>query len=334
MEVSEFHTPVLPEEVIASFAPALGEPCPSSERAHTIVDLTCGGGGHSRLLLEQFRPARQLVVDRDLDALRHARPALQELAAKQGSQVVFQHARFSELPQLLAELSQQDAQWAHPQVIFADIGVSSHQLDEGARGFSFRQDAPLDMRMDASKGETAAQLLARCTEIELTQILRDLGQEPDARRIAKAVLAQKPTTTAELASQVTQAMSAVGRRKLGKRVHPATRTFQALRIAVNQELDELDALLQHGPELLSPRGRLGIITFHSLEDRAVKRRFRELSRVQMPPSSLPIPDDQLPKPRFILPPTFGRGVDAGQAELDANPRARSARLRVLEKSPA
>lgn len=281
------------------------------------------------MLLERFRPARHLVVDRDRDALAYATPKLSALAQHTGTNIHFHHGPFSELPEVLRQLAQQESDWARPEVIFADIGVSSHQLDHGARGFSFRQDAPLDMRMDTSQGETAAQLIARCNEQELTNILRDLGQEPDAYRIAKAIAAQQPTTTAQLAEQVTQAMSAVGRRKLGKRVHPATRTFQALRIAVNRELDELSALLEHGPELLAVGGRLGIITFHSLEDRAVKRRFRDLCRVAMPPSDLPIPDKDLPKPRFSLPPTYGRGVDAQDAELSANPRARSARLRVL-----
>lgn len=342
-QVSGFHTPVLPEQVVASFAPALDPQADLAQEppkgnistpGQTFVDLTCGGGGHSALILERFRPSLHLVVDRDQDALQHARPRLEALAAQHGIQIAFEHARFSELASILDRLSQQDPRWASPQAIFADIGVSSHQLDEGSRGFSFRQEAPLDMRMDASRGETAAALVARCDAPQLAQILKDLGQEPDAFRIAKAIVAQKPTTTTQLAELVTEAMSAVGRRKLGKRVHPATRTFQALRIAVNQELDELNALLEQGPERLAVGGRLGIITFHSLEDRAVKRCFRDLCRVKLPPSNLPIPDKDLPKPRFSLPPVYGRGVDAQTDELQANPRARSARLRVIQRLQA
>lgn len=330
--VSDFHTPVLPDEVVASFAPALEGPSDGASRGErTVVDLTCGGGGHSALLLQRFSPTRQLVVDRDQEALNHAREKLSALARAQGTELVLKHARFSQLPEILDDLSAQNPGWSQPHVIFADIGVSSHQLDEGTRGFSFRQDAPLDMRMDSSRGETAAELLARSTVEQIARILRELGQEPDALRIARALCAQLPTTTTQLAELVTESMSAVGRRKLGKRVHPATRTFQALRIAVNHELEELDSLLELAPARLAPGGRLGIISFHSLEDGKIKRRFRGLSRAESPPSSLPIPASELPQAPFLLPPIYGRGIDAQSSEVQANPRARSARLRVLQR---
>lgn len=326
---------MLSKDVVASFAPALEDRAeagnPHGEHNGTIVDLTCGGGGHSALMLEAFAPARHLVLDRDPQALAHAEPALRDLAARSETELVLHHGRFSEVGQVLAQLQRQDPAWARPNVVFADIGVSSHQLDHGPRGFSFRQQAPLDMRMDPTRGETAADLLASLDAPALARILKELGQEPDAPRIARAICARPPTTTTELAELVTQAMSAVGRRKLGKRVHPATRTFQALRIAVNGELEELDALLRDGPAHLAPGGRLGIITFHSLEDAKVKRRFRDLSRVERPPASLPIMDADLPKPQFVLPATYGKGVDASAAEIEQNPRARSARLRVLQR---
>ena len=235
---------------------------------------------------------------------------------------------------MLDELTQQDSRWARANAILADIGVSSHQLDAQNRGFSFRQDAPLDMRMDPTQGESAAELLSRLGANEIAKILRDYGEEPDAPRIAQALALNPPRTTFELAQRVTDAMSAVGRRKLGKRVHPATRSFQALRIAVNAEFDELDTFLQQAPARLLPGGRLGIITFHSLEDRRVKRAFRSYCQVARPPAGLPIVASELPQPRFCLPRTLARGIDADPQEITDNPRSRSARLRILERTLA
>lgn len=311
-----------PENPEASFSP---------EGSKTLVDVTCGGGGHSAALLQRFSPQRHLVLDRDREALDFAVPQLQALARARGTDFRWVHAPFAQLAEVLQELAHEDPHWGRPDAILADLGVSSHQLDAGERGFSFRQDAPLDMRMDQSQGESAAALLARVSPAELTRILRDFGQESDAPRIAAALVQNPPQSTLELAQRVEQAMSAVQRRKIGMRVHPATKCFQALRIAVNQEFSQLQDFLQLSPGLLAPGGRLSVITFHSLEDKMVKNAFRKNSRVQQPPAALPIPADQLPRPDFTLPRPFHQGVDASPAEIAQNPRSRSARLRVLER---
>ena len=205
------------------------------------------------------------------------------------------------------------------------------QLDQAQRGFSFRGDGPLDMRMDPTQGRTAAELLAEIDEASLTRILREYGEEPEARRIAAAVVAARPTTTGALAEVVSAAVSGRQRRKLGTRIHPATRTFQALRIEVNDELRQLDRFLEDAPSLLVVGGRLAVITFHSLEDRRVKRRFRALGQPAAPPAHVPLRADELPAPRFVVPRAFSGGVTAGPEEIESNPRARSARLRVLER---
>ena len=231
-----------------------------------------------------------------------------------------------ELDALLA-----DAHVPAATAILADLGVSSHQLDTGARGFSFQADAPLDMRMDPTRGVPLSAALADLDLATLTKILRELGEEPDAARIARGILAAKPQTTRALADVVRASMSAPRLRQLGLRINPATRTFQALRIYLNHELDELDQLLRDAPERLAVGGRLGIITFHSLEDRRVKQAFARLSRAASPPHGVPILAADLPRARFAIPDDFRHGVTPDEAELAANPRSRSSRLRVLER---
>jgi len=316
--VPDFHVSVLAEPLSAVLAPAI-----SALPTGTVVDATCGAGGHTAAILERSRPAQVILLDRDPAALAFAGTRL----AAAGCPLHLRHARFSTLGAVLDELGVRVVA-----AVIADIGVSSHQFDAGERGFSFRTDAPLDMRMDPTRGETAAQLLARLSVVELGDLLRRYGEEPEARRVAAAIVAAKPETTGALASVVENAMSGRARRALGKRIHPATRTFQALRIVVNSELDELEALLQVGPERLAVGGRMAVISFHSLEDRLIKRRFAELCRAAPVPRGLPMTAAELPQPSFTIPAGFPRkGVEADDAELQQNPRSRSARLRVIER---
>lgn len=322
--VANFHTPVLAREVCEALLPALG---PTSDAAAgTLVDATCGGGGHILALAESGASLRQVVAfDRDADALAHAARRLEGLDCP----LRMFHAPFSSLAEKLNE-----AGTAAVGAIIADLGVSSHQLDAVERGFSFRGDAPLDMRMDQSRGVPLAERLSELDAPALADVLRRYGEEPDASRIAAAIVAAAPKRTSELAAVVEAAMSAPQRRRLGRRIHPATRTFQALRIWLNDELGELERFLADAPELLVVGGRLGIITFHSLEDRCVKRRFRALSQRPAETVRVPIPEAELPPLRFGIPKGWANGRVAAADEIDANPRARSARLRVLERFAA
>lgn len=316
--MGEGHISVLAREVCDALEASLP---PAGETPRGVyVDATCGAGGHIAAVLERFSPARVIAFDRDETALDRARTRL----AGAHTPILFVHAPFSALgPTLRAEGVQADG-------LLADLGVSSMQLDQGARGFSFRADAPLDMRMDQSGAKTAADLLEELDLPSLIRILREYGEEPDAPRIARAILDAKPKTTGALAQVVADAMSHKQRRKLGLRIHPATRTFQAIRIHLNDELGELDTLLTDGPFALAPGGRLAIITFHSLEDRRVKQRFRKLARPADTLPGLPIPESERQAP-YSLPKPFSKGVTAMPDETDHNPRARSARLRVLER---
>ncbi len=327
-EDSVAHITVLAEEVCAALRPALngstgidaeGGPRPG---VGVLVDATAGLGGHTVALLAATRPSRVILVDRDPHALALARARLGQASCP----LDFVHAGFASLAEALAELGVHEVA-----AIVADLGVSSMQLDEPERGFSFRGDGPLDMRMDPSQGQTAAELLAELDAGRLARVLREYGEEPEASRIAAAVIKARPTTTRGLAEVVTAATSGHQRRKLAGRIHPATRTFQALRIAVNDELGQLDRFLAAAPALLRVGGRLAVITFHSLEDRRVKRRFRALCRPPQPPAHLPLQQHELPQPRFTTPAEYAGGVTSGPAELESNPRARSARLRLLER---
>lgn len=310
-----YHLPVLVEEVCEALAPVA--------RAATIVDCTLGGGGHSEVILERFGAALVIGIDRDPEAIAFASQRL----ARFGDRFRAIHAPFSNLRAVLDQLE-------IPAVagVLADLGVSSHQLDRRERGFSFQGDAALDMRMDPTVGITAAQVLATIDAKALSRILRKFGDETDASRIARAIVQVRPTTTAALATIVETSMSARQRRQLGKRIHPATRTFQALRMHVNRELDELDQLLADAPKLLLPGGRIAMISFHSLEDRAVKRRFVGLTKTAELPLGLPIPAAELPAAPFLIPRGFRQGKTASDTEREHNPRSRSARVRVLERA--
>jgi 16S rRNA (cytosine1402-N4)-methyltransferase len=325
-EDSVAHITVLAEEVCAALRPALdgSGPTPAGQggTGGVLVDATAGLGGHTAALLAATRPSRAILFDRDAHALALARARL----AGSPCPLDFVHAGFATMAQSLARLEVHEVA-----AVVADLGVSSMQLDEPERGFSFRGEGPLDMRMDPSQGATAAELLAEIDAESLARILREYGEEPEASRIAAAIVKARPTTTRGLADVVAAATSGWQRRKLAGRIHPATRTFMALRIAVNEELEQLDRFLADTPSLLRVGGRLAVITFHSLEDRRVKRRWRALSRPSQPPAHLPLRERELPRPRFRIPSGYAGGVTAGPAELESNPRARSARLRVLER---
>jgi len=320
LAVQPEHIPVLVREVCRALVPALAS-------GGILVDATCGLGGHLLALLEAARPARAFAFDRDADARAVAKERI--AAAGRGDEVTQVEAPFSTIAEQLGH-----AGVTRVAGILADLGVSSLQLDRGERGFSWRVDAPLDMRMDPSEGRSAAEVIATIDASSLARILRDLGDESDADRIARAIVAARPTRTQELAEIVAAAMSAPQRRKLGLRIHPATRTFQALRLHVNDELGELDRLLANAPPLLEVGGRLAIISFHSLEDRRVKQAFARLAQPPRVPALVPLRADELPRAKFALPPEFAKGVVAADDELAENPRARSARLRVLERTLA
>jgi 16S rRNA (cytosine1402-N4)-methyltransferase len=315
------HVSVLAREVGDALAPCLAARDDPPQGVY--VDATCGLGGHAEAILRRFRPSLAVLFDRDPHALEHARRRLSGATCP----LHFVQASFATLPTALANLEIREVA-----AIVADLGVSSLQLDDPGRGFSWRFDSPLDMRMDPTQGESAAELLARIGVPELTRILREYGEEPDAGRIARELVRRRPATTTELAQAVSDAMSAPQRRSLGTRIHPATRTFQALRIHVNGELDELDRLLADAPGMLMVGGRLAILSFHSLEDRRIKRRFRELAAAHRPPAGIPLAEHELPPAAFVIPAPYRQGKTPTAEETSANPRARSARLRVLERA--
>jgi 16S rRNA (cytosine1402-N4)-methyltransferase len=283
----------------------------------TYVDATFGRGGHSREILARLGPAGRLIaLDRDPVAVAAGQAIVD-------SRFVLVHAAFGELAEVLDGLG-----IGNIDGVLLDIGVSSPQLDTPERGMSFRFDAPLDMRMDTSKGETAAEFLARAEQREIEKVIRDYGEERFAHAIAKAIVAARGqlgiASTGQLATLVEKA---VRTREPGQ--HPATRCFQALRIHVNRELEELSLVLPQCVARLAPHGRMVVISFHSLEDRIVKRFMRDESQPPKLPSRLPVRAADLPPPRLRL---VGKPVYAGEAELAANPRARSAVMRVAERA--
>jgi len=301
------HRPVLLRETIELLA---------AERGGLFVDCTVGLGGHSEAILQASPDAQVLGIDRDEAALELARRRL----ALYGSRFSAVHADFRELTRVLAT-----AKVRQVRGVLADLGVSSLQLDSPSRGFSFRYEAPLDMRMDISRGETAAELLGRLSEVEIANLIFEYGEERGSRRIARLIVQRRErgqplATTTDLAEVVERAIGKGNKR----RIHPATRTFQALRIAVNAELENLDRFLVDAVDHLEQAGRLAIISFHSLEDRIIKRTLQKLSgKCQCPP--------RLPKcicgaARRVEVLTR-RAVVPTAAESDENPRSRSAKLR-------
>jgi 16S rRNA (cytosine1402-N4)-methyltransferase len=306
-EAHGHHVPVLATAVVD----ALGHVA-----AGTYVDLTLGLGGHAALLLDAHPGLTLLGIDRDRDALTVA----SERLARFGDRVQLHHARSDELGTVLAAAGVGSVVAA-----LADLGVSSPQVDRPERGFSYRPDrnGPLDMRMDQGRGRTAADLLAHMDEDDLARALRDLGDEPHARRIARAVLDAEPRTTAALAEAVRSAVPAASRR----RGDPAKRAFQVLRILVNDEIGTLDRTLDATMAALAPGGRFGVIAFHSVEDRMVKERFRAAADGGCTcPPGLPCVCGATPTARLVR----RKPWVATAEELAANPRASSARFRVIE----
>jgi 16S rRNA (cytosine1402-N4)-methyltransferase len=285
------HVPVLATEVLGLLDPRAGE---------TWVDCTVGGGGHSRMIAERVAPTGRLIgLDRDAATLELARPRLAELP------VTLVHASFDQLDVVLSERKIPAVDGA-----LADLGISSDQLDDASRGLTFQQDGPLDMRMDTSTGASAADLIARLSERELADLIYEFGEERHSRRIARRIVetrkAEPILTTRQLAELVHRCVPRE-RRSHGHGIDPATRTFQALRIAVNDELVALDVLLAKLPRLVRAGGRVGIISFHSLEDRRVKQAFRNAD---------------------VWRAVTKKPVTAAEEELRQNPRSRSAKLRV------
>jgi len=300
------HRPVLLEEAIEALRIV-----PEG----VYLDATFGRGGHARAILARLgQSGRLIALDRDPEAVTAA-------AAIDDPRFTLRHARFSELGGALRALNVSGLHGA-----LFDLGVSSPQLEAPGRGFSFRVEGPLDMRMDPTRGETAEAWLARAGEAELRGVIKNYGEERFAGPIAKAIVAARTRgrirTTLELARVVA---AAVRTRERGQ--DPATRTFQALRIHVNQELEELSLALPQAVAALAPGGRVVVISFHSLEDRIVKRFLRDQSRPQLP-ERLPVKAIEMPQPRVRL---VGRAIRPGARDVAANPRARSAVMRVAEK---
>ncbi len=308
------HRPVLPQETLLYLAPA---------RGGLFVDGTVGLGGHSEQILEASELTRVIGIDRDSEALSFSAERL----ARFGERFRAVHANFHELDRVLLEIGENEVSG-----ILVDLGVSSLQFDSPSRGFSFRFDAPLDMRMNPEGDEpTAADLLAQLPEVEIARIIFEYGEERGSRRIARWIVEKREqgepiTTTKQLADLVARA---VGSKK--SKVHPATRTFQALRIAVNHELEGLSSFVQKSVDLLNVDGRFVAISFHSLEDRIIKQELRRLSgQCQCPPRA-PVCSCGARRLIEIL---TKRPIAPAEDEVEENPRARSAKLRAFRKLEA
>jgi 16S rRNA (cytosine1402-N4)-methyltransferase len=303
------HQPVLLAEVLEGLAIQPGG---------YYIDGTFGRGGHAGAILAELGPAGHLLaMDKDPEAVRSA---MQQFGDDPRFEI--EQGAFTRLGDLV------DRQHRNGQVngVLLDLGVSSPQFDDASRGFSFSADGPLDMRMDPATGMSAAQWLAEAGERTIADVLRTYGEERYARRIARAIVAGRGSrplrTTRQLADLISDAVPAREKNK-----HPATRSFQAIRIFINRELDDLRCVLEQVPELLAPQGRLAVISFHSLEDRAVKRFIRHEYQGEQPPAEFPLAGmDYRPRMRPV-----GKAVRAGADEVRQNPRARSAVLRVAER---
>ncbi len=300
------HKPVLYKEIIHALQP---------KNSGRYIDGTVGAGGHARGILEACAPDGCLLgLDLDPQALALARETL----APYGRRAVLAQASYVSLGQAMRDLG-----WEAVDGILLDLGVSSMQLDTPERGFAFQHEAPLDMRFNPQTGQTAAQLINSLSEADLADLLFHYGEEPRARRIAKKIIQARPvTTTVQLARLVQQAYPE------HSRIHPATRTFQALRIAVNDELASIEEALPKALQALKPGGRLAVISFHSLEDRIVKEFFRQQGKDQINPPYERIYEVER---KASLREINRKPIMADEAEIKENPRARSARLRVAEK---
>ena len=307
-----FHQPVLLREVVASLGCRGGG---------VYIDGTVGGAGHAFEILKETSPDGFLIgIDADVEALHAAEERLHPFR----SRVKLVQGNFADIGDILTNLNIDRVDG-----IFLDLGVSSHQLDVASRGFSFAKEALLDMRMDVSRKNSAHKLVNTCPEPQLARIIREYGEEPRAGKIARSIVAarlqKEIVSTTELASIIAAALP---RSSAGRRLHPATRTFQALRIAVNEELVSLDRILRSGIELLNVGGRFSVISYHSLEDRMVKTAFRGYESACSCPPDLPVCNCRRePRGRIVN----RRPITPSEAEIAANPRSRSAKLRTAER---
>jgi 16S rRNA (cytosine1402-N4)-methyltransferase len=314
--MKEGHLPVLAEEVISMLQPAAGS---------LQIDATVGGGGHTERILEASDPdGRLLGIDADGAAIARVARRLERF----GDRLILRQANFRELGAVAPE-----AGFGAVDGLLFDLGLSSYQLADTERGFGFRAGGPLDMRFDASRGVSAAELLATLDATELTALFRRFGEEPHAPRIARAIVEARrvaPLTTAEELAALVERVAP--RTQPGRRrIHPATRVFQALRIAVNEELDALGEALAAAVDLLRPGGRLVVLSYHSLEDRIVKRFLDAERKGCICPPSVPVcVCGRTPRLRLVTRPS----LTPSDAEIAANPRARSARLRAAERIAA
>ena len=286
----------------------------ASESPKLILDCTLGGAGHSCALLEAIPDAELIGLDRDLTAIGVA----QERLASFGERVRVVHSSFERAADVLQELG-----IGGVDAILADLGVSSHQIDTAERGFSFRMDGPLDMRMDTSRGQSAAEILEEISEKELARIIKVYGEERYSGRVARVIKEAKLTTTSELADVIRSVV------KKGKdKIDPATRTFQAIRMLVNGELEQLETLLNAIPELLNDGGVAALISFHSLEDRAVKHAFRKAAQGEETPPEIPVYVQHVAPTMELV---TRKPLIADEEEIRRNPRSRSAKLRVARR---
>ena len=303
------HITVLLDEAVAALA---------IKPDGVYVDGTFGRGGHSRKILSQLGAQGRLVAfDRDLAAVAAGR-------AINDKRFTVLHSPFAVIRGKLKDIGVEKVDG-----ILLDLGISSPQIDEGARGFSFRFDAPLDMRMDQSGGQTAAAYLAVATEKQLAEVIKNYGEERFAKQVARAIIKERDdgraiTTTGQLAKVVA---GAIPRFEPGQ--NPATRTFQALRIFINQELEELSLTMPQALALLAPQGRLAVISFHSLEDRMVKQFIRDQENTDNLPANFPVRAKDLPQPKLV---SVGKAIKPSAQEVAQNPRARSAVLRVAQRT--
>lgn len=308
--MSFVHEPVLLKEALQLLMPRPGE---------IAVDCTLGGGGHTKAIWQQMQGKGQLIaIDQDLAAIAHAKATLPP-------QITIVHDNFRNLHSILLALG-----ILHVNRILFDLGVSSPQLDEAERGFSYQHDAPLDMRMNSQSITTASQLVNELPEAELARIIWEYGEERWSKRIAAFIVSHRAeqgaiVTTGQLVDIIKRAVPA-GARRDGP--HPAKRTFQALRIAVNNELDFLTSALDSAVDVLAPGGRVAVITFHSLEDRIVKQTFRQLEQGCTCPPRLPV---CVCGKKSLVQVITRKPIVPSQAEIERNPRARSSKLRVAER---
>lgn len=309
MEQAYIHQPVLLNEVLEALA---------IKEDGVYVDGTFGRGGHAAAILARLGPrGRLFAMDKDPEAVQSAR-----MQFGNDPRFEIEQGAFTMLSQLLAQRQLQ----GRVNGLLLDLGVSSPQLDDPVRGFSFSADGPLDMRMDPDSGISAAQWLQQASEREIREVLRTLGEERFAGRIARAIVNTRAETPLQTTGQLAELIAAAAPSR-EKHKHPATRSFLAIRIFINRELDDVRAVLEQVPDVLAPGGRLAVISFHSLEDRIVKRFIRDEYRGEQAPPEFPLAGMDY-QPRFR---PVGKAIRASEAEIDSNPRARSAVLRVAER---